>query len=111
MDKRNIKEAVDKIWPKSKKELEKGINEAKRLIDKGEKHLIDATDKGMRNVKAMALQLKREKLYYELGKLVANVSAKKWSGTKKIDQTLKEIKKIDKGIKTIKKSTEKKASS
>lgn len=100
-DIRYIREVIDRLWPRAKKDLEKGIQDARILIDKGEQHVIAMTDRGAQNVRAIALHMKREKLCYELGKSVSKVSPKRWSETKKIVARVKEIKKIDREIKQL----------
>ena len=97
-----LKAAVEKAWPKTKKELERAMKNAKIMLSKGEKYLKDVSDKGVEQTKKISLSLKREKLYYDLGKTLATTSANKWGGSKKIKTALSEIKKIDKDIKKIK---------
>ncbi len=97
-----IKEMVEKIWPVTKKELEKVMNNTKGLIDKGEAYLKDVEKKGAENVKKMSLSVKKEGMYYNLGKLIANTPRAKWSKTKKIGELLTKIDNLDKEIKNIK---------
>ena len=97
-----LKEVVDKIWPKTKQELEKGVENAKTMLAKGEKHLKDFSEKGIERTKKISLSLKKEKLCYSLGKLVAANPVSKWKSDEKINSLVKEIKDIDKQIKKIK---------
>ena len=97
-----IKEIVDKIWPKTKKELEKGGENAKKMLAKGEEYLKDFSEKGLEKTKKISLSLQKEKMYYVLGKAIASTAMTKWRTNKKITSTIKEIKEIDKQIKKIK---------
>jgi len=97
-----LKEIVDKVWPKTKKELEKGMKNAKVMLTKGEKYLKDVSDKGIEKTKKLSLSLKREKLFYDLGKAAATTANNKWTGSKKIQTALKEIKDLSRQIKKIK---------
>jgi transcriptional regulator of acetoin/glycerol metabolism len=102
MDKKQIQKILDDAWPKAKKELEKVIKETKVLIDKGEKKVVDLTDKSIRSIKSGELQLKREKLYRDLGKSIADKPVAKWSKTAKAHKILTEIKKVDREISSLK---------
>lgn len=103
MKKQQIRDVVDdvvkKVWPKTKKELEKVIKESKKAIDKGEKYVKSLSEKGAENAKKLSGILKKEKLYYSLGKLASQVSPSRWQKDKKIISVLKEIKKIEKELK------------
>ncbi len=94
-----FKEVVDKIWPKAKKELEKDIEAALKLLAKGKGHLKDISDKSIEKTKTLSLGIKKEKLYYKLGKLTANTPKCHWKDTQKINSLVKEIKDIEKSIK------------
>ena len=103
MKKKNIQKVINEVWPKARKELEKIAKETKVLINKGEKEMVKITDKSVRGIKSVELQLKKEKLYYDLGKLIAQKSPKSWSETKKATDIVKEIKGIGRKIDTLKK--------
>jgi len=97
-----LKEVVEKVWPKTKKELEKGMKNAKIMLNKGEKYLKDVSDKGIEKTKKISLSLKREKLYYDLGKVTATTAVDKWGSSKKIQAALKAINDLTRQIKKIK---------
>jgi len=94
-----LKEKIENIWPMAQKEIEKGIENAKKMIAAGEKYLKELSEKGIEKTKKTSFALKREKLYYDLGKAVASTSPDKYKTNKKITKLTKEIKKIDKEIK------------
>lgn len=97
------KETVDKVWPKTKKELEKAVENAKVMLNKGETYLKTVSEKGLEKTKQLSLNLKKEKLHYELGKVVATTVSSTWTENKRIAALLKEIKSIDKQIAKLKK--------
>lgn len=96
-----FKEIIENAWPKTKKELEKTINNAKGLIEKGEQHLREVSEKSVANAKKLSLGLKREKLYYNLGKLASSTAQAKLATTKKIHDLIGEIKTLTRQIKQI----------
>jgi molecular chaperone DnaK (HSP70) len=98
MKKEKFKEVVEKLWPKTKKELEKVLENTKKMLEKGEKYIKTVSEKSAENTRKLSISLKREKLYYNLGKLVSRTPKNKWSNNKKIINLLKEIKLLDKEI-------------
>ncbi len=97
-----LKEVVNKIWPKTKKELEKVRDNAKKLIDKGESYIKSFSEKSADKTKKISLSLKKEQLCYKLGKQLVQLPKSKWSSSKKVNDLVKEIKAIDKITKRIK---------
>ena len=100
LDKSSLKKVVDKFWPRTKKELEKASKNAKVLLAKGEKYLKGVSEKGVQHTKKISLSLKREKLYYNLGKTIAATASGDWKSNKKISEYLNAVKKLDKQIKS-----------
>ncbi len=97
-----IKEITEKVWPKTRKELENALEITKGMIDKGEKYLKNVSEKGAQQTKKLSLSLNREKLYYDLGKLVSRTPKTKWKSNQKIRSSVKIIKDLTKDIKKIK---------
>ena len=97
-----VKETIDNVWPKTKKELEKALKNTRSMLVKGEKYLKTMSDKGIEKTKKLSLTLRKEKLYYDLGKASASISPTKWKGSKKITGLMKEFKDLDVQIKKIK---------
>lgn len=97
-----FKEVVEKLWPKTKKEIEKGMENAKKMLAKGEECLKELSEKGIEKTKKIALSLKKEKLYYDLGKTAAATAIDKWKSSKKISALLKTNREITKQIQKIK---------
>jgi len=97
-----MKEIREKVWPKTRKELESVLKNTKGMIDKGEKYLKNVSDKGAQKTKKLSLSLNREKLYYDLGKLVSKTPKTRWNSNQKITSSIKTIKELTKDIKKIK---------
>ncbi len=97
-----FKEVKTKHWPNAKKELEKGIDNAKKMLSSGEKQIKQFSEKSAARTRKISLQVKKERLIYDLGKIVAATAKNKWSSSKKILNLKKEIKDLEKEIKKIK---------
>ncbi|MCF7907619.1 MAG: hypothetical protein K9L86_01925 [Candidatus Omnitrophica bacterium] len=97
-----LKYMKEEVWPKTKKEVERGIKEAKKILNKSEKYLKTVSEKGVKQTKKVSLAIKKEKLYYDLGKTVACVKLENWSSNKKIEAILGEIKALDRKTARIK---------
>jgi len=57
-----------KEWEKTKKQLVKFGKEASEVAKKGEKELLEFSRKGKLHVDSTAITLKKEHLYYQIGK-------------------------------------------
>ena len=63
--------------------MDKVLKDAQRLVRQGESYIKDKSEKGKIQLEIVALNLQREKLYYELGKVIARLPKNKWTVTKK----------------------------
>ncbi|MCF7894959.1 MAG: hypothetical protein K9L69_02335 [Candidatus Omnitrophica bacterium] len=97
-----FQEIKTKHWPYARKELEKGIDNAKKMLSAGEKQIRQLSERGAERTRKIALQVKKERLIYDLGKTIAKTAKNKWGATKRIDKLRKEIKGLEKEIKKIK---------
>ncbi|MFH1776350.1 MAG: hypothetical protein ABH952_02150 [Candidatus Omnitrophota bacterium] len=97
-----IKEVVEKVWPKTKAELEKVIDNTKKMLNKGEEYLKVVSEKSINKTHEISLNLRKEKLSYKLGKLLAGIPKNKWPKDEKVNTILKEFKEIEKEIKKLK---------
>lgn len=93
-----LKDKLSMLWKRTRKDLDTVISEASKLIKKGEKEVKEISEKSRLKLEIMNLKLKREKLYYTLGKSVAGTSPSKWSQSKKIEKVLSDIKKLNREI-------------
>lgn len=98
-----LKEAIDKVWPRTKVELEKAARTTKLLIDRGEVEVRKVSKQGFREVKKLSLTLKKDALYFRLGKSVATTAAEEWGTNRKIHGLLREIKVVEKNLKSVSK--------
>ena len=103
MDNKEIKKKLNRLWKLGRKDLDRMLKETSDLIKKGESHIKEASKNAEQNLEAMILSLKREKLYYELGKSAAGVSQNKWTKNKKLSGLLNKTKNISRDIKKLKK--------
>ena len=101
--KQPLQEVLANLWKSSKKDFEKMTKETSVLLKKGEEALKDVSQKSHDTLEAISATLKKEKLFYELGKCSSAMPKSKWSKNKKISSILKEISKLDKIIKKSKK--------
>jgi len=83
------------IWPKTRKELEKALNTSKTAIDQGEKYIKTLSEKGIENAKKIVVSFKKEKLYYELGRVIAATHKSKWHESDTIETLLTQIKNLE----------------
>ena len=97
-----MKEIKENVWPKTRTELENALKNTKSMLDKGEQYLKNVSEKGVQQTEKLSLSLKREKFYYDLGKLVSRTPKTKWQSSPKIASSIKSIKDLTKDIKKIK---------
>jgi hypothetical protein len=90
-----------KTWPKTKQKLDKGIQVAKSALIQGEKHLKALTETSIRNSKKLSLSLQREKLYHDLGKALAATARSQWEKNKKIETFLSSVEELNQKIKEL----------
>lgn len=94
-----FKDQIEHFWPVAKKKLEKTVESAKKVLDQGEAYLKELSKKGAKQTRKMSSSLKKEKLYYDLGKIVAHTAVSNWNTDEVIKSLLKEIKQLDKEAK------------
>ena len=102
MKKTALKQKMDRLWMLSKKDLERILKDTSRLAKKGEDYIREMSKKGEKNLEVMLLSLQKERLYYDLGKSLANLSKGKWGSSKKAENLLIKIKNTSRKIKRLK---------
>lgn len=90
-----LKTKADHLWKEAKKDMEKFLTDTSRLIKQGEVQLKDASEKGREKMEKMGYALRKERLYYELGKKTASLPRSQWENNKRINELVREIKKLD----------------
>ena len=96
--KKDLKQKISSLWARTKKDLDNVLDETGRLIKKGEEHIKVISEKSKMKLELMNLMLKRENLYYRLGKAIAKMSQSKWSSAKNLQKMNAEIKKLNREI-------------
>jgi len=99
MKKEDFKKELMKVWPKAKKDLENISKDTAKLLKKGESYIKNLSEKTAKKAEAVVFQVKREQLYYQLGKALASCPKAKWQANKKVQSLVDEIKKLSKEIK------------
>lgn len=103
MEKNKVSFDIEKIWPKTKEELEKALEKTKELMHKGEHYMKVFSEKSAKKTKKISLSLKKEQLFYKLGKTCTTIPSKGWHTNEKIASILSQINEIDLQIKTLNK--------
>lgn len=103
MERKELEKKIDRLWKITQKDLGKVLKGAERLVKKGETYIKDKSEKGKKELEKITLILQREKLYYELGKTIANRPKRKGPYAKKTRGILDKIKDIKLKIKKLKK--------
>jgi len=83
-----------KEWMKTREQLSKLSKEAFAVVKKGEKELVELSRKGKIHVDTTALTLKKEHLYYMIGKEYATIQGTDKS-TAKLTKLVSELKKAN----------------
>jgi len=96
-----LKHKISQVWTRTKKDLDSALDETARLLKSGERHLKGISEKSREKLELMSLKIKRENLYYKIGKTVALTQKSKWPESKKIDKLFQDIKKLDREIKKL----------
>ncbi len=99
MEMKDLRKKMDNLWKIAKKDLDKALKDTSTLAKKGEVYLKDVSEKGKDKVEALTLSLKREKMYYELGKALSALPKSKWPKNTKAGNINSEIKKMSRQIK------------
>ncbi len=84
-----------KEWEKTRSQLAKFSKEAAKVAKKGEKELIEFSKKSKLHVDSTAISLKKEHLYYLIGKEYTKENAPA-QPTAKLTKLMNELKKADK---------------
>ena len=96
-----IEKAIKKAWPRTKIELERMGKTSQKLAREGEVHFKKFSEQSVRELKKLSLNISKERLYFNLGKSVANTERDQWLTNKKITRTLKEIRQVERAIRSV----------
>ncbi len=98
--KKDLKDTMADIWKLTRDEFDTAMDETSKLIKKGEEHVKSFSGKSKEKLELISAKLRRENLYYQLGKAVSSTAKAKWKDSKKIDKLRSEIAKLSKEIKS-----------
>jgi hypothetical protein len=102
----SFKDDFQKEWPKIRKQLQDIGREAAKLAHKGEEELVKISKKGKMRLDATSINLKREKLYYELGKTYAKEGFP-GAGSPALKKIVGEIEKLESQSRSLKRKLKK----
>jgi hypothetical protein len=94
-----------KEWEKTREQLNKFSKEAVKMAKQGEKELVKFSRRSKLHVDSTALSLKKEHLYYQIGKEYASAQAPA-QPTVKLTKLLGELKKADRQQQALKRKIE-----
>lgn len=94
----SLRKEVEQFWPQAKKTLTQLNKDAAKLFKNTEKNLVNAYAKTKKTTEEIVLKAQREKLYYDLGKIVAPLLTSDQLKNKTILQLSTEIHKLTKKI-------------
>ena len=89
-----------KEWPKVKKQLTQFSKEAMVVVKKGEKEIVRLSKEGKLRVDATSLGLKKEHLFYLIGKECVRTESKNIKNPK-LKKLFGELKAINKQLRTL----------
>jgi len=98
-----LQEVLGELWKNSKKDFQNMTKETSKLLKKGEAAFKDVSKKSQVKLEEISATLKKEKLYYQLGKATASTAKNKWAKSKKMNSIVKEIASLNRIIKKAKK--------
>ena len=98
--KKDIKNAMLDIWKATKDDFEVAMSETSKLIKRGETHVKSFSGKSKDKLELISAKLRRENLYYQLGKKVSSTTKSKWKDSKIINELRSEISKLSREIKS-----------
>jgi predicted hydrocarbon binding protein len=93
MDK--LRKKIEKLWRTHKKDADKILSDVQRLAKEGSRYIKDQSERGLIRLEIAALNLQKERLYYELGKSIARLPKNRWSVSKRSLNLASEIKSIN----------------
>ena len=100
-------EDLKKIWGETKKEFSKLSKDAVILLKKGEKEAVRFSEKGKLNFENTLLKLKKEQIYYTLGKEAVKAYKKNQPDSATLRRLMGQLDAIDKQVSSNKKALKK----
>ncbi len=95
-----LRKEIKRFLPQAQKNITILNRDTKKLMKKTEKNLLETYAKTKEATEAFIFKAQREKLYYELGKVVLPVLSDEQLKNKRIAPTVREIKKLNRMIRS-----------
>lgn len=95
MKKKSLEKNLHDLWKQAKNDFDTVVKEGSVIAKKSEKYLKEKSKEGKKQLEALTLALKREKLFYELGKALSKIPKGKKIINKKAQIILKDIRKVN----------------
>lgn len=95
-----IRKEINKFLPQAQKNMTQLNKDAQKLMKKTEKGLWEAYERTKKTTEELILKAQREKLYYELGRAVLPLLNAEQAKSKRIADTVQEIKKLNRKIRS-----------
>jgi hypothetical protein len=108
VDLRSLQLKVSKAFKQASRHLEGVSKDTKVLVKRGEDELIKMSKIGKTQLEILALSVKKEQLYRQIGMKVWQLSTKGQLTTEKLKTFCKELSAVNKKVKSRKKSLNKK---
>ena len=89
-----MNESLKKEWEKTKKQLNKLSKNVVEIAKRSEKELIEISKKGKMQIDSAAIRLKKEHLYYQIGKEYSRLKSEKKQTSAKLKKLLEELKRV-----------------
>lgn len=93
--KENVQKEFTKLLDQTREKFKKFGKELGVLAKKGEKEIVKASRTGKIQLDIMGLNMQKEKLYYDIGKRVASLNAKKGLEIQELEPFWTKMRKIE----------------
>lgn len=95
-----VQKEIEKFWPKAQQGLSKISKDVSKILEKSEKDFAHLSKNVHKGVNRVVSQVKREELYYELGKNILPLLSSEQLKDKNIFRIYSEIQRLNKAIRS-----------
>jgi len=93
-----VKKEIEKIWPQAEKNLTRLSKDAAKLMKKTEKNIVEMYAEAKKQTQNVVRKAQREKLYYELGRIVSPLLTSDQLNNKNVLRLHQEIRQLNKKL-------------
>ncbi|MBN1354561.1 MAG: hypothetical protein JW994_07850 [Candidatus Omnitrophica bacterium] len=93
--KENVQKDINKLLDQARERFKKFGKELSILAKKSEKEIVKASKTGRVQIDIMGLSMQKEKLYYDIGKKIVMLNAKKSVNVPELEPYWKKLRKIE----------------